>query len=55
MWINIITKKNPDKIEANIEFNTLLQQHSNHYGNAEGFNAYVATPLIKDILSILQG
>lgn len=30
--INIITKKNPDKIEANIEFNTLLQQHSNHYG-----------------------
>lgn len=52
MWINIITKKNPDKIEANIEFNTLLQQHSNHYGNAEGFNAYVATPLIEDILSI---
>lgn len=53
--INIITKKNPDKIEANIEINTLLQQHSNHYGNAEGFNAYVATPLIEDILSILQG
>ncbi len=50
--INIITKKNPDKIEANIEFNTLLQQHSNHYGNAGGFNAYVATPLIEDTLSI---
>ncbi|EAH9831602.1 TonB-dependent receptor [Campylobacter jejuni] len=50
--INIITKKNPDKTEANIEFNTLLQQHSNHYGNAGGFNAYVATPLIEDILSI---
>lgn len=50
--INIITKKNPDKTEANIEFNTLLQQHSNHYGNAGGFNAYVATPLIEDTLSI---
>lgn len=50
--INIITKKNPNKIEANIEFNTLLQQHSNHYGNAGGFNAYVATPLIEDTLSI---
>lgn len=50
--INIITKKNPDKTEANIEFNTLLQQHSNHYGNAGGFNACVATPLIEDILSI---
>lgn len=50
--INIITKKNPDKTEANIEFNTLLQQHSNHYGNAGGFNAYVATPLIEDALSI---
>ncbi len=50
--INIITKKNPDKTEANIEFNTLLQQHSNKYGNAGGFNAYVATPLIEDTLSI---
>ncbi|OEW69051.1 ligand-gated channel [Campylobacter sp. BCW_4321] len=50
--INIITKKNPDETEANIEFNTLLQQHSNHYGNAGGFNAYVATPLIEDTLSI---
>ncbi|MBC5856790.1 TonB-dependent receptor [Campylobacter jejuni] len=50
--INIITKKNPDKTEASIEFNTLLQQHSNHYGNAGGFNAYVATPLIENTLSI---
>lgn len=50
--INIITKKNPDKTEASVEFNTLLQQHSNHYGNAGGFNAYIATPLIEDTLSI---
>lgn len=50
--INIITKKNPDKTQASIEFNTLLQQHSNKYGNAGGFNAYVATPLIEDKLSI---
>ncbi|HDZ5096653.1 TPA: TonB-dependent receptor [Campylobacter jejuni] len=50
--INIITKKNPDKTEASVEFNTLLQQHSNHYGNAGGFNAYVAIPLIEDTLSI---
>lgn len=50
--INIITKKNPDKVEASLEFNTLLQQYSNKYGNAGGFNAYVATPLIEDKLSI---
>ncbi|BEJ80178.1 TonB-dependent receptor [Campylobacter coli] len=50
--INIITKKNPNKTEANIEFSTLLQQHSSKYGNAGGFNAYVATPLIEDTLSI---
>jgi len=50
--INIITKKNPDKTQASIEFNTLLQQHSSRYGNAGGFNAYVATPLIEDRVSI---
>lgn len=50
--INIITRKNPNKTEASIEFNTLLQQHSNKYGNAGGINAYVATPLIEDKLSI---
>lgn len=50
--INIITRKNPNKTEASIEFNTLLQQHSNKYGNAGGINAYVATPLIEDTLSI---
>ncbi|EHN6902396.1 TonB-dependent receptor [Campylobacter jejuni] len=50
--INIITKKNPNKTEASIGFNTLLQQHSSKYGNAGGFNAYVATPLIEDTLSI---
>ncbi|STA74061.1 Iron-regulated outer membrane virulence protein, putative [Campylobacter lari] len=49
--INIITKKNPDKVEASIEFNTLLQQHSKKYGNAGGFNAYIASPIIKDKLS----
>lgn len=50
--INIITKKNPNRPEASIELSTQLQQHEKLYGNAGGFNGYVATPLIDDVLSL---
>lgn len=50
--INIITKKNPNKTEASIEFNTLLQNHPKKYGNAGGLNFYIATPIIDDKFSV---
>lgn len=50
--INIITKKNPNKTEASIEFNTLLQNHPKKYGNAGGLNFYIATPIIDNKFSV---
>ena len=50
--INIITKKNPNKLSASVQLETRLPQHNNVFGNTYGANAYLATPLIKDKLSL---
>lgn len=62
--INIITKKNPGKLTASIMLETRIQEHNtnwqtdeqNHkygsFGNMWGVNAYLATPIVKDKLSL---
>lgn len=62
--INIITKKNPDKLTANLMLETRIQEHNTNwqsdagdrkygsFGNMWGINGYLATPIIKDKLSL---
>lgn len=62
--INIITKKNPNKFTANIMLETRIHEHNRNwqsdagnrkygsYGNMWGINGYLATPIIKDKLSL---
>ena len=50
--INIITKKIPDKATGSFNLETRLQEHSNTWGHMYGFNGYVATPIIDEVLSM---
>lgn len=50
--INIITKKIPDKVTGSVNLETRLQEHSNTWGHMYGFNGYVATPIIDEVLSM---
>lgn len=62
--INIITKKNPDKLTANLMLETRIQEHNTNwqtdagdrkygsFGNMWGINGYLATPIVKDKLSL---
>ena len=62
--INIITKKNPNKLTANIMLETRIQEHNTNwqsnaqdrkygsFGNMWGINGYLATPIVKDKLSL---
>lgn len=50
--INIITKKNPDKITGNFMIETKLQEQHKIWGNMYGANGYLAIPLIENTLSM---
>lgn len=50
--INIITKKNPDKITGNFMIETKLQEMYKIWGNMYGANGYLATPIIDNVLSM---
>lgn len=50
--INIITKKNPQKFTASIQLDTTIQEQRENFGDNYGANMYIATPLIKDKLSL---
>lgn len=50
--INIITKKNPDKPTGSAQIETRIAEDSSTFGNTYGANAYFATPLVKNKLSM---
>lgn len=50
--INIITKKHANKTSAGMQLETKLFAPNSEWGNAYGANAYVTTPLVKDLLSL---
>ncbi len=50
--INIITKKTPNKLTGSFQLETRLQENNRNWGHMYGFNGYVATPIIDNILSI---
>lgn len=50
--INIITKKNTDKITGGFQLETKLAEHHNTFGNIYGVNGYISTPLVKNVLSL---
>lgn len=49
--INIITKKNPDKLTSSIQLESRFSENPNQFGNTYGGNFYIASPLTKDLLS----
>ncbi len=49
--INIITKKNFDKVSGGFQLEMKLADHSDVFGNIYGANAYVASPIINKVLS----
>lgn len=50
--INIITKKNPQKLSISMQAEAKLHEKHNVFGNIYGGNFYLATPIVKDKLSI---
>ncbi|WP_158654723.1 MULTISPECIES: TonB-dependent receptor domain-containing protein [unclassified Helicobacter] len=50
--INIITKKNPQKFTGSIQLDATIQEQRKNFGDNYGANMYIATPLIKDKLSL---
>lgn len=50
--INIITKKHANKTSAGMQVETNVFEPNSEWGNAYGANAYITTPLIKDLLSL---
>lgn len=48
--INIITKKNPDKITGGVQLDTRLSEDS-RFGNIYGVNAYLSSPIVDKVLS----
>ncbi|WP_371113563.1 TonB-dependent receptor domain-containing protein, partial [Helicobacter sp. CLO-3] len=50
--INIITKKHTDKTTSGMQLESRFSQHPDTFGNIFGGNAYVTTPLIKNLLSL---
>ena len=50
--INIITKKTPNKLTGSFQLETRLQENNRNWGHMYGFNGYIATPLIDDVLSM---
>lgn len=49
--INIITKKNPTKPTGSFNVETRLQENHRNWGHMYGFNGYVASPIVDDVLS----
>ena len=49
--INIITKKNPDRVSGGFQLEMKLAEHSDVFGNIYGANAYVASPIVDKVLS----
>ncbi|RDU52322.1 TonB-dependent receptor domain-containing protein [Helicobacter sp. MIT 01-3238] len=49
--INVITKKNPDKLTSSIQLESRFSENPNQFGNTYGGNFYIASPLKKDLLS----
>lgn len=50
--VNIITKKNPDRLTGSVTMEGTLQEHSDLYGNSWATSTYLAIPLVKDKLSL---
>ena len=50
--INIITKKNHDKVASSVQLETRLPEDTKTFGNTYGVNGYIATPLVKNKLSM---
>ena len=50
--INIITKKNPQKFTGSIQLDTTIQEQRQNFGDNYGANLYIATPLVKNKLSL---
>lgn len=49
--INIITKKNPDRVSGGFQLEMKLAEHSDVFGNIYGANAYIASPIVDKVLS----
>ncbi|RDU64876.1 ferric enterobactin uptake receptor [Helicobacter sp. MIT 14-3879] len=49
--INIITKKNVDKITGGVQLETRLAEHYKTFGNIYGINGYISAPIIEKVLS----
>lgn len=50
--INIITKKNPQKLTGSVMIESTIQEQRKNWGDNYGVNTYVATPIVKDVLSL---
>lgn len=50
--INIITKKHTDKTQGGMQLDARFSENPNVFGNIYGANAYVTTPLLKNMLSL---
>ncbi len=50
--INIITKKHSDKTQGGIQLDAKFSENPNVFGKIYGANAYVTTPLLKNMLSL---
>ncbi|SQB99463.1 putative ferric enterobactin uptake receptor [Helicobacter fennelliae] len=50
--INVITKKNPDKLAGSISLDSIFQEDRITWGNSHSVNGYLAVPIIKNTLSL---